>query len=127
MLHACRALKPGPEALGVSQVAEAVPHTLMFRTRNVGMDLGSHNVTLSYFEHLKRLWWVRWLGRYCLWGVFCCGWEGEVQGGSRGGGRWNRQASAEFQYSLGVKILASSPHTHCPHVPVQALQVLFPH
>ena len=49
----------GPEAIGVKRVMTFGDVTLIYRTENEGMDVASHNITLSYMKHLGRLWWVR--------------------------------------------------------------------
>lgn len=47
----------GPDHLGVRRVAQHRNgrFTLLYRTENQGMDLGSHNVTMAYMEHVGRL------------------------------------------------------------------------
>ena len=59
----------GPEDIGVKRVIMSGDVTLIFRTENTGMDVGSHNVTLGYLQHKKKLWWVQgWRGR-SLWTI----------------------------------------------------------
>ena len=63
--HACgshtpctarRSFTEGPEQIGVKRVASSSKYTLIYRSENVGMDIGSHNVTLEYMLWKRRLW-----------------------------------------------------------------------
>lgn len=53
-------LQLGPVELGVKTVRRSSSGavTLIHRVENAGMDIGSHNVSISYFLHIKKLWCV---------------------------------------------------------------------
>lgn len=46
----------GPENLGIKSVTEGKDITLIIRTNNEGMDIGCHNVSLSYLRFRGSLW-----------------------------------------------------------------------
>ena len=50
-----RQLEWGPEHLGIKRIGTSGSRTLIFRTDNIGMDIGSHNITMGYFKHIGRL------------------------------------------------------------------------
>ena len=53
----CSVVQWGPEHLGVRRTATSGTRTLIYRSENKGMDIGSHNVTFGYFKHTGRIRW----------------------------------------------------------------------
>jgi hypothetical protein len=49
-------IDPGLEPLGIRSSLTSSKYTLLQRKENVGMDLASHNTSITYMTYKQRLW-----------------------------------------------------------------------